>query len=183
MLCLVLEACTRSSSPSWNKELTMNSVCITGIIRLYTLKHFGLTADPTWDNVPTIFWSTMETTAAVFCACMPSMRAGLVRLFPKVFGGTNFLKSSKNKSSNFSSRVSDAARKITHARYLSRDLNTDTAESGIELDKNNGGRFIRITDAMGSEAALKAEENGGYQFRGYELGKDKPPVPPKDNFS
>lgn len=56
------------------------------MIRLDSLRTFGLTADPTWDNVPTTFWSTLETTTAIFCACMPAIRAGLVRLFPKVMG-------------------------------------------------------------------------------------------------
>lgn len=56
------------------------------MIRLESLRTFGLTADPTWDNVPTTFWSTLETTTAIFCACMPAIRAGLVRLFPKVMG-------------------------------------------------------------------------------------------------
>lgn len=58
------------------------------MIRLYSLRTFGLTADPTWDNIPTTFWSTLETTTAIFCACMPAIRAGFVRLFPKVMGNT-----------------------------------------------------------------------------------------------
>lgn len=56
------------------------------MVRLGSLRTFGITADPTWDNVPTTFWSTLETTTAIFCACMPAIRAGLVRLFPKVMG-------------------------------------------------------------------------------------------------
>jgi hypothetical protein len=65
-----------------------NSVCITSIIRLYTLKSFGLTADPTWDNIPVTLWTTLETTTAVVCTCLPSIRAGLLRVFPTVFGTT-----------------------------------------------------------------------------------------------
>jgi hypothetical protein len=125
----------------------------------------------------------METTAAVFCACMPSMRAGLVRLFPKVFGSTNFFKSSKGGSSNWSSRLSGTAKRVTHARYLSRNLNTNTTESGIELDTKNGGRFVRITDAMGLEVALKGEDNREGQLTRHELGRDQPHVPRKDSFS
>jgi hypothetical protein len=60
------------------------SVCITSMVRLDSLRTFGLTADPTWDNIPTTFWSTLETTTAIFCACMPAIRVGLVRLFPRV---------------------------------------------------------------------------------------------------
>ena len=55
------------------------------MVRLSTLRTFGLTADPTWDNIPTTLWTTLETTAAMLCTCLPSMRAGLLRAFPKVF--------------------------------------------------------------------------------------------------
>jgi hypothetical protein len=58
------------------------------MVRLYTLKTFGLTADPTWDNVPITFWTTLETTTAVVCTCLPTIRAGLLHLFPQVFGST-----------------------------------------------------------------------------------------------
>lgn len=65
------------------------SVCILSIIRLYSLQSFGLTADPTWDNVPTTFWSCLETTAAVVCACLPTIRAGFNRLCPKIWESTS----------------------------------------------------------------------------------------------
>jgi hypothetical protein len=58
-----------------------HSVCIASMIRLYTLKYFGLTADPTWDNIPVTLWTTLETTTAVVCTCLPSIRAGLLRAF------------------------------------------------------------------------------------------------------
>ena len=70
-----------------------SSVVITSIVRLDSLRTFGLTADPTWDNIPTTFWSTLETTTAIFCACMPSIRAGLIRLFPRLMGSTVFTSS------------------------------------------------------------------------------------------
>jgi hypothetical protein len=56
------------------------------MIRLDSLKTFGLTADPTWDNIPTTFWSTLETSTAIFCACMPAIRAGIIRFSPNILG-------------------------------------------------------------------------------------------------
>ena len=58
------------------------------MIRLESLKSFGLTADPTWDNIPTTFWSTLETSTAIFCSCMPAIRAGILQLFPRILGTT-----------------------------------------------------------------------------------------------
>jgi len=56
------------------------------MIRLDSLKTFGLTADPTWDNIPTTFWSTLETSTAIFCACMPAIRAGIIQFSPNILG-------------------------------------------------------------------------------------------------
>jgi hypothetical protein len=61
---------------------------VCSIVRLTTLKDFGLTADPTWDNVPTTFWTTLETTTAMICTCLPALRAGLLRIFPSIFGSS-----------------------------------------------------------------------------------------------
>lgn len=60
------------------------------MIRLSTIKGFGLTADPTWDNIPVTFWTTMEITTAVLCTCLPSIRAGLLRVFPTIFGSATY---------------------------------------------------------------------------------------------
>jgi hypothetical protein len=56
------------------------------MIRLNSLKTFGLTADPTWDNISTTFWSTLETSTAVLCACMPAIRAGIIRFSQTILG-------------------------------------------------------------------------------------------------
>ena len=56
------------------------------MIRLHSLKTFGLTADPTWDNISTTFWSTLETCTAVLCACMPAIRAGIIRFCRSILG-------------------------------------------------------------------------------------------------
>lgn len=133
------------------------SACITGIIRLYTLKHFGITADPTWDNVPTIFWSTLETTSSVLCACMPAMRAGLMRLAPKVFGETGLIKSSRvggsrtwgSAGSKLGSHLSstNGEGKTVHKRWLSRDAKNPEGDESIMLDTMQGDHFVRLPDA------------------------------------
>ena len=100
-LCLDLEVCesTLHTTPKRDQSrfktyVCSRSVCITSIIRLYTIKTFGLTADPTWDNIPITFWTTMETTTALLCSCLPTIRAGLLRLFPQVFGYTTHVSTS-----------------------------------------------------------------------------------------
>jgi hypothetical protein len=64
------------------------SVCVTSMVRLQAIKTFGLTADATWDNVPITFWTTLETTTAMLCACLPTIRAGLLSVFSQAFGSS-----------------------------------------------------------------------------------------------
>lgn len=42
--------------------------------------------DATWEYMGVSKWSTIEINVGIICACMPSMRMLLVRLFPKVLG-------------------------------------------------------------------------------------------------
>jgi hypothetical protein len=43
----------------------------------------------TWDYLETSLWSIIECDVGIICTCMPSIRLGLTRLFPKLMGSTN----------------------------------------------------------------------------------------------
>ncbi len=49
------------------------------IIRLFTLASAINTEDPTWDNVPTSWWSTLELNCGILCASLPTLRPLLRR--------------------------------------------------------------------------------------------------------
>ncbi|KAL2801515.1 hypothetical protein BJX63DRAFT_417232 [Aspergillus granulosus] len=53
---------------------TGSFVLIVSIIRLRAILSFGKTTNPTWDNVGTAYWSTIECFTAVVCANLPSIR-------------------------------------------------------------------------------------------------------------
>lgn len=57
-------------------------------MRLQSLVFFAKTSNPTWDNLAVSQWSTVEINVGIICACMPSLRVLLVRLFPKLLGTT-----------------------------------------------------------------------------------------------
>jgi hypothetical protein len=42
--------------------------------------------NPTWEYLAVTRWSTIEGNVGIMCACMPSLRILLVRIFPKVLG-------------------------------------------------------------------------------------------------
>lgn len=61
---------------------------IVSIIRLQSLVTFANSTNPTYDNVPTAYWSVLEAYVSVFCICMPALRRFLAGLFPRCFGST-----------------------------------------------------------------------------------------------
>ncbi|KAM0415955.1 hypothetical protein ACHAPT_013109 [Fusarium lateritium] len=62
-------------------------VTIVSILRLQAVVKFPSdTENPTWEFLEVSKWSTIEINVGIICACMPSLRILLVRLFPKILG-------------------------------------------------------------------------------------------------
>ncbi|EUC43766.1 hypothetical protein COCMIDRAFT_6859 [Bipolaris oryzae ATCC 44560] len=61
---------------------------IVSILRLRTLVVFEKSANPTYDSVPTAYWSTLEAYVGIFCVCMPALRRFLSHMFPRCFAST-----------------------------------------------------------------------------------------------
>ncbi|CAG8959455.1 hypothetical protein HYFRA_00001353 [Hymenoscyphus fraxineus] len=92
-------------------------VTVISILRLRTLVIFGSSQNPTWDNYEVGVWSDLEINVGIICTCMPCLRLLLVRMFPKIFGGsvnrsTNYAKNyaSNNDRSQFGTKKSGARR-------------------------------------------------------------------------
>jgi hypothetical protein len=66
----------------------MCSTTIVSIIRLRSLVQFASSANPTYDNVPTAYWSVMEAFVGIFCVSLPALRRFLANIFPRCFGST-----------------------------------------------------------------------------------------------
>ncbi|KAK0633949.1 hypothetical protein B0T14DRAFT_84106 [Immersiella caudata] len=62
-------------------------VCFISIIRTYLLNLSSTTADFTFDNVSTAFWSCVETNATVCVACIMTYKPLLAKWFPKLVEG------------------------------------------------------------------------------------------------
>ncbi|KAG5917341.1 hypothetical protein E4U42_007272 [Claviceps africana] len=74
--------------------LTGAFVTIVSILRLQSLAYFYSSSNPTWDLWYTAWWSTIEINVGLMCACLPTVRVILVRLWPDVFGSTIYSRSS-----------------------------------------------------------------------------------------
>ena len=58
------------------------------IVRLQSLVKFATSSNPTYDSVPTAYWSVLEAFVGIFCICMPALRRFLARIFPTCFAST-----------------------------------------------------------------------------------------------
>ncbi|OQE26018.1 hypothetical protein PENFLA_c007G09300 [Penicillium flavigenum] len=57
-------------------------VCITSIVRLVSLKKIAESSDPTYDNVGAASWSAIECNTGIICACLPTLKPLVARIFP-----------------------------------------------------------------------------------------------------
>ncbi|KAH7078145.1 hypothetical protein BKA63DRAFT_509850 [Paraphoma chrysanthemicola] len=64
-------------------------VTIVSILRLRAFTHFATTTNVTWDFTEASLWSIIEWEVGIICSCMPAIRLGLVRLFPRILGSTS----------------------------------------------------------------------------------------------
>ncbi|KAF3407307.1 hypothetical protein DPV78_001096 [Talaromyces pinophilus] len=56
-------------------------VCITSICRLYSLTITFNSHDRSYDNLAVLMWSAIECNTGVICACIPTLRPALARLW------------------------------------------------------------------------------------------------------
>ncbi|KNG84972.1 integral membrane protein [Aspergillus nomiae NRRL 13137] len=61
---------------------------IVGILRVVVFWYNRWNKNPTVELQPINVWSVIECQIAVVCACLPAARAVLVRLFPRLMGGS-----------------------------------------------------------------------------------------------
>lgn len=103
---------------------------IVSILRLKSLIAFSYSAEnPTWDFFDVGIWSDIEINVSMICACLPSFRLLLVRLFPRLKETT--------QQYYISRRTDDATRNTGRSRQgggsqIGRDGNT-TAEDGNKI--------------------------------------------------
>lgn len=49
---------------------------------------FAASLNPTYDQIGVVQWSTIEINVGIICACMPTLRVILMRIFPAIMGTT-----------------------------------------------------------------------------------------------
>ncbi|KAF2680258.1 hypothetical protein K458DRAFT_345236 [Lentithecium fluviatile CBS 122367] len=60
-------------------------ITVVSCLRIHGLIQFGQTQNPTYDNVPGVYWCVTECNLFIVVACMPAMHAILQRALPSIF--------------------------------------------------------------------------------------------------
>lgn len=110
-----------------------NSVCIVSILRIIAFNHSN-PKDPTYTTVNTAMWSSIEQSIGIICACLPTLRPLIRRIY-----GT-----SKNATTETSNGSRSRVRSTTiHLSNLGSTQTTSSAgfvglEDDSSLDERSG---------------------------------------------
>ncbi|KAK8006113.1 hypothetical protein PG991_012410 [Apiospora marii] len=149
----------------WKKKIGVAAMFIVGtfvtivsILRLQSLVLFAESHNPTWDNFDVANWSTIEINTGIICACMPSLRLLLVKLFPKVVGG------STNARSQYYASGADPSR--NNARSATKNSNVSQSRDGggilysksytVEYQKDHDEASLVRMDELGPKGVVSA---------------------------
>jgi len=61
-------------------------VCVTGMLRLNSLKTASISKDPTWDNFDSAIWSAIESNVGIVCASLVHYKPLIAHYFPSWMG-------------------------------------------------------------------------------------------------
>jgi hypothetical protein len=127
---------------------------VISIVRLQSLVQFATSSNPTYDSVPTAYWSVLEAFVGIFCICMPALRRFLANVFPKCFGSTQ----TDSKYRNYDE--ADTPNKLSNGR-------PKNSKASISFGKAFGSSGItkttetRVESRAGEDDEVMLVEMGG----------------------
>lgn len=104
------------------------------ILRLITTIKFTAgngANNATWEYVEFDVWSTVEIATGVVCACLPSLRTLLVRLFPKL-GGSSARNYYQHDSNNFNKAEPGDTRSLSQPFRSSSDADKTSHDKRVD---------------------------------------------------
>ncbi|KAB2103630.1 hypothetical protein AG0111_0g8352 [Alternaria gaisen] len=137
-------------------------VTVVSILRLQALVHFAASSNVSWEFYDVSVWSTIEICVGIMCACLPTLRLLLVKLFPILggssvrsrqqyynYGSGNELKNVSQKHKSYNMNTSAA---ISSPRTESFD---DKIEDGIRVKTSY---MVKHSHSDTDEASLVSHE-------------------------
>ncbi|PKS05927.1 hypothetical protein jhhlp_007760 [Lomentospora prolificans] len=165
-------------------------------LSIFRIKFLRLTEDFTWDNVESAAWSIAELSSGIICACLPTLRPLLGKVFPRLGASGSRSNPSKNGYGYGSSRDAHSSIKRQSRHPLHQDSQEDMYISSLR-DTEKGFFSRRTTEwselSDGNSETLDAEIEMKTPARAMDAyvvrpvlttectaGEFRPKVPPKD---
>ncbi|KZL87791.1 integral membrane protein [Colletotrichum incanum] len=146
-------------------------------ISIVRVQFLNIPTDFTWANVDSSLWSLGEISSAVTCACLPTLRPLLTKVFPGLMSRVNL--------SSIPSHQTDTQHTQPTRAYSSlpklRDMEKGIAESGVSSARSSHLRDDRST-TYGLPYRHYTNESSETIF-GLASVREDPIVPVKPNFS
>src|SRR4051812_5240184 len=80
---------------------------------------FANSTNISWDYTPIGYWSTIEVHLGIICACLPTIRALILRIFPSLKERSKHYTSSRGATTHLTASSSHIVQKITIAQQVS----------------------------------------------------------------
>ncbi|KAJ3456348.1 hypothetical protein MRS44_016371 [Fusarium solani] len=150
----------RSLQLHWKKKIGVafmfsvgTFVTVVSVIRFKSLVNFGKSINKTWELYNVSVWSTIEITVGIMCACLPTMRAVLVKIFPILSASStqnsrgNQYYERHNSLPPMASRMGAQAVATASANRLHSDEEHYVETAGIIFHKTYGVRYSESDEA------------------------------------
>lgn len=124
-------------------------VTIVSVLRLQTLVTVANTMNPTWDYYHAGLWSAIEVYTGIICACMPTARVFLMRIFPQWIGLTP-----RGSSAEHKQRA--AIRNQVPARHPLSWAVKSATQTTSEMDDNNAD-FVKLDDVGSMDSSRQLQ--------------------------
>ncbi|KAK0099771.1 hypothetical protein ONS96_008267 [Cadophora gregata f. sp. sojae] len=107
-------------------------VIVASVIRLPSLMKMGTSSDPSFDQAPVAFWTNLEVSVGIICACLPACRSLIGYYFPRLQMSLNNTSSNGRKTPGYTNPTSS---KTTNEFFSKKRAARD---SFLELDDRSG---------------------------------------------
>lgn len=122
-------------------------VCVTSILRLHSLYVLSHDTDVTWDVVGAAVWSCVEFNTAIVCACIPTLKPILHRVFPRALSSSRAHDTNELRGDNY----------IRHSAGIDQSRHSKTA-AALDVTKSMNSitqsRAYEVEDEWNEEQTL-----------------------------
>ncbi|KPM37241.1 hypothetical protein AK830_g9309 [Neonectria ditissima] len=143
----------------WNKKIGVGLmfcvgtfVTVVSILRLQAVVRFEESSNATWDNFDVAKWSTIEISVGIICACMPTIRLLLVRLFPRILGTRRYAYASTQAKSLGTATVGELHRRTESGITCSRTY-------AVEFGDTDETHLVHMKDLDRTDPSNMYSEN------------------------